>query len=279
MRLVLLSAIFLTIASCNGNNNTIPYKELIKGDWVNNQIHEGESTKGYFLNFEDSVCSLFFSPDYFDYTINDDSLIVSKDQLKFKILLLTKDSLILSSSLHDQFVTDTLFLSKPRHKNSLIPSKIYFVSSGGGSVFPGMQMEIDSSGKILFRGRLMTQEVSGQKGQLDKKTYGQIVNSFQNLPLDSLQRHYEAQHSDDRSIGVMIVANGKKIITSSYGYTTEPPELRLFYDRLVKLRQRVSFQPDSSITEVYFYLATGKENILQVPDPPMIEFSSKKQKH
>lgn len=279
MRLVLLFAIFLTIASCHSKNNTILYKELIKGDWVNNQIHEGEYAKGYIFSFEDSICSLFFSPDYLDYTIDNDSLIVSKNQLNFKILLLTKDSLVLFSSLHDQEIADTLFLSKTKRKNSLIPSTIYFVSSGGGSLFPGMLMEIDSSGKILFRGKFMTQEAGGGKGQLDKKTYGQLVSSFQNLPLDSLQRHYEVQHTDDRSIGVMIVANGKTIITSSYGYTTEPPELRLFYDRLIKLHKRVSFQPDSSFTDVYFYLATGKENILQIPAPPMIEFPSKKHKH
>jgi hypothetical protein len=278
MRLVLLLAIFLTIASCHSKNNTILYKELIKGDWINNQIHEGEYAKGYIFSFEDSVCSLFFSPDYLDYTVDNDSLIVSKNQFHFKILLLTKDSLVLSSSLHDREITDTLFLSRAKRKNSLVPSNIYFVSSGGGSLFPGMQMEIDSSGKILFKGGYTSPDAGGEKGQLDKKMYEQIVSSFQNLPLDSLQRHYEAQHSDDRSIGVMIVANGKTIITSSYGYTTEPPELRLFYDRLTKLHKRVSLQPDSSFTGVYFYLATGKENILQIPAPPMIEFPPKKHK-
>ncbi len=266
MRKIFIGLLLCFFIACRQTNLDKDRRQLLQGDWVS-WTGEGALPGPWVIaSFEDSLMTLGGYSDFVKYELRGDSLLPDA-KVDLNIFELTKDSLIASIYYEDERRNDTFRLVKLSAKNSLVPEKILFASSGCFGSCPSMSLEIDSSRNFLFWGGGYTNNKGFYRGQLSLAQYQQVLTRVRQLPLDSLKEKYEADWSDDQTAGIVIITKDKQIESAAYGFDKEPVELRVLFHKLSELYKTVPLKPDSSITLDYFY----RYNILKLPPPPRIE--------
>ncbi|MGG9963308.1 DUF6438 domain-containing protein [Ferruginibacter sp. SUN106] len=284
--LVIIAGIFFN-ASCI-NRSSPDYRTLIQGDWQSKKSDSFASPKPYTFSFEDSLYSII-NP-YFKfskYNITGDIISIQIDSLevetryplKYKIVLLNADSLILHPISTDTILTKTFRLGKIKPKNNLSPVMIYFQSSPCFGSCPSVTLEIDSVGKLLFYGGNLPDTGLIFKDSLNKKKFDLIVDKIRNLAIDSLNEFYDAGWTDDQSCGVNIVTKDRQIHSTAYGYDKEPVELRLLLNYLMYLNKRLHLQPATGVNEDYFEWNKNLQLLDHTAPPPMVAPPPIKNKH
>jgi hypothetical protein len=264
MRKIFVGLVLFIFTTCRQTNADKDRRILLQGDWIG-WTGEGSLPGPWFIaSFEDSLMTLGGYGDFVKYTLRGDSLFPDA-KVDLNMFKLTKDSLIVGIYYEDERRNDTFRLSHVRSKNHIVPMKIFYSSSGCFGSCPSMHLEIDSSGKFLFWGRGNTKYKGAHRGQLTARQYQLLIARVQQVPLDSLKEHYEANWTDDQTESIVILTADKRIGTSVYGFDKEPVELRILFHKLSELYKTIPLQIDTTLTEKYFYRYNAP--VIHLPPP------------
>jgi len=270
-------SIISLLISCHGQPAKNNYAALIKGDWIGRvDTTENNLNLTSYISFEDSTCyGSFWS--YSQYQILQDTLYINglfeKDKnSQYTILRLTPDSLLLVATKHQDFIPDTVSASKIKAKNYILPSAVYFASSGCFGKCPVEYLEIDSSLHVKFYGERFTAITGGYSGTITRSQYNVILNKIRNIPLTSLKPYYDAPWSDDQTCGIAICNGDSVIKTAAYGHYREPMELFLVLGKLEYLFDPgvASLHADSTVTAEYFSTHSQYASINTIVFPPKV---------
>lgn len=267
----------MSLQYCNTTNRN---QQLLTGQWAS-QPSSTDPNKKLVFSFDDSTCRLF-SPfgKSTRYRLTQNNIEIFEDNHytpALTILSLTEDSLIAINNQHNE-MQNTLRLARIKEKNNLHPTSIYFVSSGCYGSCPSMLMQVDSPGKIIFRGISGTHSIGIYKATITKTNWQLLVTLTRKLPLDSLQKKYEAGWTDDQACGIIITEGNKEYQTAAYGYDKEPVELRILFNHLMELPQKMTFEKDSTLTDAFFFSSREFSSIMQdvfPPPPPVGQYKNK----
>ena len=261
------------LISCHEQTAHPDYAVLIKGDWIDTTQH----IQTRYISFEDSICyGHFWSRS--GYQIQNDTLYMkslnkhrTNETYKYAILQLTADSLMMVTAKHEDYMPDTVIVSKIKAKNNISPHAVYFASTGCFGTCPIMYLEIDSSLQVKFYGESYTPVTGGYSGAIARYQYNHILDRIRNIPLNSLQPFYKASGSDAQIRGIAIVNGDSVIKTASYGSYREPLELDLLYNQLEYLFDPTHLHADSTVTRQYFakhLKNVSVYNFISPPPPP-----------
>lgn len=272
---------FVLISGCQ-NKPYADYNILIKGDWVSANISSFNREQPYVFSFADSLC-IAFNPykEYRLYSIQENRLSITPDEIipadeptNFLIQKLDADSLILEPRSVKAENKTVLRLGKVKPQNSETPAKIYFASSGCFGSCPAMYLTVDSNRNIQFYGTAFTKLKDGYDGTIPVKEYKLLIDKIRALKLDEIQKHYDADWSDDQACGVSIVIPGKTIHTTVYGYDKEPVELRILLNYMLQLYQYCDLKKNNLTASDFFMANPEFENVrtavLPPPAPPPV---------
>lgn len=256
--------IMLTIFGCQSKSK-LDHTSLLHGDWTYHKPDNNWLKKVLAFSFEDTVCSLPFSwSELAKYSISIDTLIIDKiwhhEEYKFKIVKLA------SEALHMVHLTEKplgffnqpdfknlelLKLERLTPKNNLVIERIGFYSSVCYGRCPSMYLEIDATGKIWFSGKAFTTKEGLYSGQIPQSELEVIKEKIKNIDFGSLQKSYDASWTDDQRCGIKIKTKGGEFESSAYGIDYEPVELRLLFDKLIRVYALATLEKDSSAVEKF----------------------------
>jgi len=267
MKHIVLSFFICFLLSCRDKRD---FANLIKGDWVGPKGNENDArTQTKFICFEDSTCWTSRWENPLIYKVRKNKLYTTlKDGRinKRTILKLTTDSLILLAGAKRQ---DTLRYSKVRAKNNITPTIIYFVSSECFGKCPVMYLAIDSARNVRFYGDYYTSIIGGFSGQISLNEYNSIIRMIRDLPVDSLREYYEADWSEDQTLGMSIIHGDTVTRSTAYGHYREPMELYLLFGKLINLYKTVNLRPDTSVHLISYFSSNPKVAPIRYrPSPP-----------
>lgn len=257
MRFGTLTLLFVVFLFSCQTKPTTPLN--IKGDWVGKKDSLEDANKRLVFSFNDSTGKLYTPWTHeIKYSVLGNKVVIYRgtDSTEYKmsgtftILKIDNDSLVLKNE--EDSIHQLIQLRKIQQQNSIQPSKIYFASSGCFGSCPSMYLEIDSLGKLIFKGRSFTKNIGFYSSQLTSSIYNTILQKIQNIKLDSLKRKYEANWSDDQTCGIHILIGNKEIFTTVYGFDKEPIELRILINYLKELYEHVNLRSDSWSKKAYF---------------------------
>jgi len=209
------------------------------------------------MNFDDSMCVGLIYPHRF--YINHDTLVIKRDSqnkysttdLKFPILKLTTDSLVLLTPYPLDLKNGRLELARITQQNTIKPTAIYFSSGKNFGCAPRMYLEIDSNRTFKFFGRECIKPTGGFHGKISDADYAAILTLINNLPLSTLKESYPSGY-ESQIWGMAIEWEGKLISSTCAVEPTTPPELMILYFKLIDVYKRTSLQWDTTVTRSYF---------------------------
>ena len=254
---IFLPAIILIsfIASCK-NNQEEKYLQLLKGDWKQDTANSDHEEFSNVFCFEDSLVSYDYGYEFYNFLIKGDTIFAEPYgtdfiKKKLQILSITNDTLLIK--IIDGFKQngDTLSLTKIKPKNNIIPSEIYYVSTGGrgGS---GTCIKIDSIGNFLYYEPYKNLDVAGYSGTLSKVLHKNLLKKIHLLPLDSLKPVYGSYGHDDGGIGVFFKLDDKNFTSVTTALSDQPFEFSLFANYLFELSKRIELKKDTLVNRKYF---------------------------
>jgi hypothetical protein len=249
----------IALFSCNKTKKPSPFLTSLKGTWVSGIDTAKNIPFRKLFIFEDSICitdNYRFSDR--NYNINDSIIsFQGLSDLRYKIIRLNSDSLILKRIMIDPEEPIIIPLFRLKKRNDLRPSKIYFYSTGCFGDCPGMYVEIDSNRNLRYNGKVLGDTSGGYMGKINEGLYQSLLQKIHYLPLDSLKPFYEVGVTDQQTAGVRIIAGDRIVSSGAYGEEKEPAELRLLLNYIMDLHKHVQFQRDSSF--VYESLYSNRE--------------------
>ncbi|OQP61029.1 hypothetical protein A3860_04735 [Niastella vici] len=259
--------------ACHPQKDQNNFADLIKGDWVGpDESKENSHNETKFISFDDSTCRISFGGGALKYEIEKDTFYIESpdgdpisNMAKYTIAKLTTDSLVLLPTMSWQ---DTFHFSKIHPKNIITPTTIYFTS-------PNISFEIDSSRNVRIYGELemdtlgvMYISKGGFSGRISENEYNSIISKIRNIQVDSLQQGYEAEWSNDQTLGVAFAHGNTATMSAAYGHHKEPIELHLLFGKLMNVYKEMNKQPDSSVTEINPIGSNLIQMTHRVPVPP-----------
>jgi len=286
---ILILLIGLFGCSQTQTKNRIPISEKIKGNWKTEYFKADWKKTAYIFTFQDSTCSYLYPWGKISkYWIKEDTLNI-KERTRERRNNISGEKIVYQF-LIDSITTETLFL-KPlsnhtkelfRHekdqnfeiiKLSKIKKyrdwkieRIGFYSTGCFGSCPSMYLEIDSIGNILFNGKMYTKKEGLYSGVLSKKELKTIKSEINNIKLDSLEKMYSANWTDDQTCGIIIETKNGTYESSAYGFNEEPIELRILFHRLMELYKNVELKKDTTIVNKFQFKRFQYKGYL--PPPP-----------
>lgn len=281
--LLMLLSIFLLFFSCQKNtSDSEKIKKLLRGSWT-----FGEEINHTF-SFEDSLCSYGFPYNGFgQYYLKEDTIFVHnrykelndiKNPIAFKIIEYDSVFFLLKAVKNSEvfmkmwdFPHDTIHLKKIMPKNKIKPKLISFRSTPCYGHCPWMSLEIDENLNVLFYGRKYTKPEGCYSGKINEKEYQVLLEYLHNLPVNKIEKDYEAEITDQPSTYLCIKTENSEINTSSYGLSSEPIELVLLKYKISEVYKHIDLQKDSFVLERF-----KNQNILyyvrEPPPPPPPDF-------
>jgi len=263
--------LFFLLQTAHSQTSSNPsFVELIKGSWVEKPAGNKLYPELKIISFENSFCTMYARLPYQPYEVNRDQLIInskkswkSRERLNFQIMRLNQSELTLRTLKVDPEGPDTVSFVRLSAQNSITPDKIIFASSDCYSFCPAMNIELDPEGNMFFFGTSNIDKKGGYSGKLSAEEYNNILTLIRELPIDSLKPHYSAQMTDQQHWGIAIVAGGKTIFTSAYGYYDEPPALRLLFHKLMESYKLAGLQPDFHVSQTRLFSDEAGKMVLR----------------
>ncbi|UBM58686.1 DUF6438 domain-containing protein [Marinilongibacter aquaticus] len=252
----------------------MPLREKMKGNWKTEYFKGAWKETAYIFTFQDSTCT-YLHPwgEYSNYWINGDTLNIKeriikwrdnerggKITYKFLVDSITSDNLTLkpiteeTKKLLDNYeneVFDKIHLIKIKSQFDWKTERIGFYSTVCFGTCPSMYFEIDSVGNILFNGKYFTEKEGFYSGKLSAYQFEIIKSEVNSIRLDSLNKMYSANWTDDQTCGVIIKTSNTTYKSSAYGFDKEPIELRILFHRLMELYKNVELKKDTTIQEKF----------------------------
>lgn len=284
---------FIGLFGCSQRQTKVDIliQKKIIGSWNTEYYKDSWRETALIFTFQDSTCSYLDSwGEYSKYWFNGDTLNIkerirkkrgniSGGKLTYKFLV---DSLT-SENLFIQPITDEtkeLFhyrkednlakirLSKIKEQYDWKIERIGFYSTGCYGSCPSMYLEIDSIGNLLFNGKNYTDKEGLYSGMLSKKNLDIIKSEINTVQLDSLEKMYAANWTDDQTCGIAIKTNKKTYESSAYGFDKEPIALRILFHRLMELYKSVELKKDSTVADKFKFKQFKYRGY--PPPPPML---------
>ena len=274
-KLFVLTALCISVLSCQHAGKKTAYKKNIQGDWVTDFIKNDANKPFYIFSFQDTLCSyLYPSGAYSGFTTNFDTLVISEriqrrgDQVSggeekyhFRILKLDDSNLVLTPVTKSTLEllgtsgegSDTIHLKKMPAKNNAGIKRIGFYSGPCFGVCPSMYLEIDSAGNILFNGLRYTEKEGLFAGKIPGPELKQILRRVHNIDLDNLKKEYAARWTDDQACRIKIETDENTYETSVYGFDKEPVALRILFHKLMETYKTARLKQDSTIMEKFAF--------------------------
>jgi len=272
IRNLLVVLVVLLFVSCEKKSQTP--QEMILGNWVEVKKKTkgeedlppppGNDTLGYEFK-GNGICE--FKHGYFDYEkfYNDTSsqrivpylgtetkyIIrhkklniynpISKQWDEYRIKKITPDSLVIDNGSEILFAKkqyDTL--NAPDFDTVILSSSPCYGSC------PVNNIMIDANGNVAYQGLFHVKNIGFYWGKIKAKEFNSIMKQFKSSDYIHLKSGYFATHTDDRTVYVTFVKNGKivKAITD-YG-SDAPKEFVWAYEPLIFKAQNIKFTPQKS---------------------------------
>ena len=192
----------------------------------------------------------------------------------YKILSLTSDSMTLlpiteqTRELHERESTDAsvIRLAKVKPKNSLELLEIRYFSSYCYGSCPGMYLEANREGEILFHGRAHTDTTGLFRGRISAAQFAYLESKVRAVDLKTLRPEYESTWSDLQTSGVQFVTRDSVFSTQVYGAFEAPIEFQLLLHALSQVYKEAELVADSSV--VNDYTPPGRGFGAKPPPPP-----------
>lgn len=283
MKLTLTIVVFLLCLSCsdNADKETAPsIYELLQGDWTTEKYAREHFGVNHFnFNVNDSIFTMFSAySDSAKFKIQGNLLTVLDSShtyymgthQKYEIVKITNTELTLIAKSNYvrkrlrnyDWDNDTLKFEKIAKKNSVVPTKIRFSSSGCYGSCPRLKLTVDDSRTIKFYGLGFTSIEGPYSGKISKREYDLILKQINQIDLDSLKTAYSASWTDDQTRSLTIETSDSTIKTYAYGTYLEPIELTILLDNLIDLYKRSDLKPDDS-----FHRDNSMRNYFKEFDP------------
>jgi len=177
------------------------------------------------------------------YRIENDSLslydIGSDNWNSYKIVSLKSDTLTILDSEGEraQFVKRKYNVDQSQNFDQIIIS-----SNGCYGTCPVSSISIQKNGLVLYNGELYSRPIGIYQSSIDADFFAKIETDFQKANWSSLKSEYRASHTDDETITITFVKNGKILKTiSDYG-NESPTEFCWAYNSLRNLQQRIKLK-------------------------------------
>jgi len=272
---------------------TIPINQKIKGNWKTEYFNGDRKKTAYIFTFQDSTCSYLYPWGEFS------KYWIAGDTLKIKEKIRERRNNISGGKIVYEFLIDsisskTLFLkplsiptkelfryekaqnfeliklSKIQKYRNWNINRIGFYSTGCFGTCPSMYLEIDSIGNFMFYGKRYTKKDGFYSGTLSKKELELIISDINKIKLDSLEKMYSANWTDDQTCGVSIKTKERTYESSAYGFNEEPIELRILFHRLMELYKNVELKKDTTIVDDFQFKGFQYKAYPPPPPPPPI---------
>lgn len=269
----ILVTLILTLISCKQKSNN--YERLIIGDWKsfyeipretkNKDLiilprrlspfgesgysfyknGEVENKTGYFdlANGNDGRSTREFLGNCTKYRIKNDSLetfdLKDKKWVNFKIVTLTKDSLILeyNDKSKEKFVKQNYKIEPQNSFDNLIVS-----TSGCDGTCPVDDIMISKNGEIEYYGEMYVNQKGFSKSKISPKSFANIENNYKKANFMNLKENYIASRSDAMTITTTFIKDGKILKTiTDYGHES-PTEMKWATLPIVYLNQNIKLE-------------------------------------
>ena len=194
------------------------------------------------------------------YKIEDDSLKIRNLETnvwdKFKVIYVTKDTLKIQNK------NDILKFSKLKTKINPKETydKIIISSSGCYGSCPVSSILISRDGNVLYFGEEYNTINGLFSSKIDVKTFEKIENNFKKSNIQNLETNYSANWTDDNTIDVTFIKDGKIEKTiSDYGHKS-PNDFMLAYQNAQYLYQKLKLKKIKTDIPLNLELITSKND-------------------
>ena len=260
VRPILLFFFFFLIKGCTSNQDHNTIQDLLIGDWKRDVSDSIPHKYAYRFSFEDSTCSVNYLSYSMTYEIRGDSIVAySKDIMRshgnreitvpniFIIDSLSSTNLWLIPrhepeqyrGQYNRFDSSMIRLTKLKNINNITFTHLSFKSTVCFGSCPAMELEIDSTGKMIFYGKLNCDSIGFFSSQLPKRILHQLKREISYVPFDTLESFYRSDWTDLPTNYVLVETTDTIYKTGVYGSTTEPIEIRFLFSFLKNIYRQV----------------------------------------
>ncbi len=247
----------------NKDEDIIEFISILKGGFIfeNNGIVINKP--GYFKFISGKTRKenqTIYLGDSTTYKIENDSLKIlnleNKLWDKFKVISISKDTL--------KIQTKNKILKFSKLKNKVNPNEKYdeiiISSSGCYGTCPIFSLLISRNGRVLFFGEEFNLKNGLYSSKIDLKTFEKIENNFKKANIQNLEPFYSADWTDDNTITVSFIRNGKIVKTiSDYG-NKSPNDFRLAYTNAQYLYQIIKLNKIETDIPLHLDLLKSKRD-------------------
>ena len=142
--------------------------------------------------------------------------------------------------------------------------KIIMSSTGCFGSCPVTDIEIDKSGKVLFKGGYSSSIKGNYKSKISKEMFSKINLSFLKSNWTNLENEYISRWSDDETVYVTFVKNGKIIKTiKDYGRKA-PTEFSWAYTPIRYLQENIKLEKivkDTTLFDFNYFYFSKKDSV------------------
>jgi Domain of unknown function (DUF6438) len=281
---ILFLCLILSLSSCDfGKKHNIKPQQLL-GEWFSVESREGlpfatrygctflsDSTVDFESGFYKSIFSennkrgvSYFLGNKTQYKIVDDTLKVFslRDSFWFNITLvrISSDTLEFKGECLEFFnepsiPCETIKYVKYNQKLDTIFKfdAISLISSGCYGTCPQMQINIHDNGEVEFYGKRYTLKEGYYTSKIPIEKYTELSNNFRKVNIANLKDRYAADHTDDNTITICFLKEGK-IVKKVEDYACySPSALICAYSKLEPLYQQLELtQIEERVGKKYF---------------------------
>lgn len=207
--------VFLLFMGCGQKSSN--HFNLLQGEWISDRRVDG---KFLYYRFTDSLVQTSQNQKAErPYNVDGDTLIFNEHLVpnhlnllseKYEIVSLTNENLVLLSLMGKPTNRDTIHFKRFEVKNNIEFTHLGFESSMCFGTCPTMWLEIDNSGKTLFKGKHFASHTGDYEGKLDSEKLERIVQRVKQIDWEHLDEEYLASYTDAASYEVVVAAGGKK---------------------------------------------------------------------
>ena len=224
--------VVLLIASCKSQEkNNLQIRQDLQGMWLLNDSVSNE-LKHFTLYFNDSICHIFYNQSNLNRYKIVDSILELKtttassiigNRVKFRIISRDNkrmDLYPLSPNLREYCKNqgvDTLKFHKVKRKNQFVYRTVSFGSSGCFGTCPSFDLELNKSGEVLYSGYHFVKKEGQYVAKKDAEFYAVLKDKLMYIDFRKLRKSYEANWTDDQTIGFVVETKDKVYKTRVYG--------------------------------------------------------------
>ena len=246
-------SLFLLIGLCScGNIDTEYFRKELKGDWKDKY---GE----YIFSFRDSTCFYLypyggeFTKFFFDkdtlYCVANTRDKRRKDLLKFHIIKLAKDTLLLDFS-YDRQKIDTIKFTRTKNKlgDEVIIDSLKITTTPGLTDYPSMEISFNRNGNFHFKGSINVSRIGMFKGIINSQQLDFLDEKFRCIDYKMLKPNPISYGCFGATMKMNIYISNKKTnykksykLINIFSYE-QPAELRIFANYVMNIYNHIDLE-------------------------------------